>query len=42
VLYRARYRDERLERRIEFRKKHGWPLWDAADNSTIDVSQAAE
>jgi len=42
MFYRARYGEERLERRIEYRKKRGWPLWGAARDGTIAISQAAE
>ncbi|MGY3494209.1 hypothetical protein [Bradyrhizobium sp. USDA 4502] len=42
MFYRARYGEERLQRRIEFRKKRGWPLWGPAVHATDDLLQAAE
>jgi integrase len=42
MIYRTRYGDERLERRIEVRKKLGMPLWGTATNATIGLSEAAE
>jgi integrase len=40
MFYRARYGEERLERRIQFRKKRGWPLWDGA--ASVFLPEAAE
>lgn len=43
MIYRRRYGEERLERRIESRKRLGLPLWGPIKGETTDlVSDAAE
>ncbi|MGY4177636.1 hypothetical protein ACVIHH_002927 [Bradyrhizobium sp. USDA 4518] len=41
-IFRKRYGDERLERRIKFRKKRGWPLWAPPGEAGGGLLQAAE
>jgi hypothetical protein len=42
TIYRKRYGDKRLERRIESRKKLGVPRWGAVTRNTVDLAEAAE
>ena len=42
AIYRKRYGNKRLERRIETRKKLGLPLWGSATRAIVDLAEAAE
>lgn len=42
AIYRKRYGDKRLERRIETRKKLGLPLWRSAPRAIVDLAEAVE